>query len=1141
MPLSAIPEFPDIIDVDIGHPWCRLKVPRVAAAIVTYRKKKAVLKLLQCLHRLGIPTFVTENASDDGTAEEIERRFPSVSLLKSAHNLGGTGGFNCATLAALSSGCRYVVLLDDDVLPEDDCIVRLADFLDAHEEYVFAAPAIYIAGKPGVLQETGGGVDFRRTQPVEAWNRFAVDPELPEFMDVDYASACCLMVRSEAIRRIGVMDWHYFIFSDDVDWSLRLRRAFGKGACVTVAKAHHEFPWAKPFSPMRLYFFQRNLLYMIARMQAAREGVRTLRKNLSGAYRRMIYSRAIGDFEISDTLSCAISDALHGRWGAWGHPVRFGVRREAAGDDFFHTRSTRRVLIDITIEDMMDDILAQLRRHCPEAEIDLLCDDHRVEEWRGKGFDEVFGRPPGRLAGLKRVFQLMRNRYDLSVTDASMMPRRLTSLVGRHAVLFHDGRFFRASGNPFRGLLFYGLAIFFGWLMGGLTCYRLLKAPSSGRPPAEASDLLENIHVTPEVGQPWGRPWMLPFTIPTPDDYGGDRRLILPKMKHGLRRMLNGCQRRLPQRAAAVLLRIRDLLRRRGVWLGTYRPPVPPPSLGPGEPSGGYEEWCRARDRVAGARYPAPKPGGKPRFSVLVPVCDPEPFWLEECIASVRSQTYGGWELILSDDASIRQEIKKILTAAVGEDFRIRTIFSGERGGISRATNRAAAAAKGEFLVFLDHDDLLDQFALAAFHGAIDRLPNTDLIYADEDRIDADRRRIHPGFKPDFSPDRLLATNYIHHPVAVRKSVFHDVGGLRSQYDGSQDHDLLLRISERSDRIVHIPDILYHMRLHDRSLASGPSAKPEAHARDRALIEDALNRRGIHGKVEPAAVDFPGYNRMRFERSKQAAVSVVVVVEGPLTMERLERKWHGCEIIVTQEDLPVPEAVNRAAACAAGEVLIVAGSRIEPDLGWRDAMIPHLLRDEIGLVTGKIVYPDNRLYACGLILGTAGSGGRWHHGLDAGDPGYGGWMAIDHEVSAVPWRWLGIRKKRFDSVGGFDTGYERQGFDVDLALRLSTRFGCRHLAVPAATAVLDAECLPRKMEEWPINDRAKLWMDWSETLGKGDPCFNPNFSLCDEGVRIIGQSENDWRSRGVFVAYDKATSILLGNRFNSSTKPKQER
>jgi GT2 family glycosyltransferase len=159
--------------------------PRVAAAIVSFNHKHAVVRLLQRLEKLNIPAFLTENASSDGTLEAIQGRFPNLTILESQHNLGGTGGFNCALLAALAANSDYIVMLDDDLLPDEACIDQLADFLDAHHAYAFAAPAIYIAARPDTLQETGGGVDFSKRQPVVAWNRFEKGKKLPPILDID--------------------------------------------------------------------------------------------------------------------------------------------------------------------------------------------------------------------------------------------------------------------------------------------------------------------------------------------------------------------------------------------------------------------------------------------------------------------------------------------------------------------------------------------------------------------------------------------------------------------------------------------------------------------------------------------------------------------------------------------------------------------------------------------------------------------------------------------------------------------------------------------------------------------------------------------------------------------------------------------
>jgi GT2 family glycosyltransferase len=303
---------------------------------VTYNHKAPLLTLLDFLASRDIPTFLTENACADGTREAVRGRFTNVSMLESPANLGGCGGFNCAVLAALSAGTDYILLIDDDALPLDDCIEQLADFLDAHRDYVFAAPAVYMTSRPDTLQEAGGAVDFAKPCPVEAWYRFHVRPQLPAHLDIDYASACCLMVRTEAIMRLGVMDWNYFIFYDDVDWSLRLRRAFQKkAACVTTARVVHDFPWAKPFAPMRLYFLRRNGLYLLSRLREGNASQRVVRSTVLQILRPWFYCRLIGDREWAQTLRDAFVDAWHGRYGKWRAPVQFARGRKKLDVEFF--------------------------------------------------------------------------------------------------------------------------------------------------------------------------------------------------------------------------------------------------------------------------------------------------------------------------------------------------------------------------------------------------------------------------------------------------------------------------------------------------------------------------------------------------------------------------------------------------------------------------------------------------------------------------------------------------------------------------------------------------------------------------------------------------------------------------------------
>ncbi len=483
-------------------------VPKVAAAIVTYNHREPVLKLLASLKKQKIPTFVTENKGADGAAEAIRDQFPSVSLLASEANLGGCGGFNCAALAALSSGCEYLIFIDDDAFPEADCISQLSDFLDANPDYIFAAPAIYITSKPDTLQEAGGDVDFKRVHPVEAWYRFHVNPELPPVLDIGYASACCLMVRADALREIGVLDWSYFIFSDDVDLCLRLRRKYNKkGACVTTAKAFHDFPWAKPFAPMRLYFFQRNGLRLIANHRQGGGGeLKALFVALMRLHRRIFYSSVIGDYEIKQTLMDAFKDAWRGKFGNWDSWIVFAKDRTKIEASFIDESSIKRILIDISIEDFEEPILALLKKLNSSAIIDILCDESRVEHHQKQThYSQVLARKAGFISPLKILPTLIKIDYDLVITDANMEARRPTAMCGKQAAIFHNDNLYLAASRPYFGAIAHIVSLPLGMIMALFTINHFRQPFPDGKPPAEAEKLLKHIGIDPKIGQPYAR------------------------------------------------------------------------------------------------------------------------------------------------------------------------------------------------------------------------------------------------------------------------------------------------------------------------------------------------------------------------------------------------------------------------------------------------------------------------------------------------------------------------------------------------------------------------------------------------------------------------------------------------------------
>lgn len=481
--------------------------PRIAAAIVTINKREAVLTLLARLDEEKIPAFVTTNACSDGTADAVRAAFPAATVLESAHNLGGTGGFNCAMLAALDAHPRYLALIDDDALPDRGCLAQLADFLDTHPDHALAVPAIHIARRPEWLQETGGDVRFDREVAVESWNRFRENEGLPEHFEIGYGSACTLLVRADAVQRVGVMDWNYFLFYDDVDWCLRLRDKVGKASCLPGTRSIHDFPWGKPLSLSRLYYFQRNNLLLLSRWRPAERTLRALRLPIGRLVRDWLLAAAAGDADMRDTFVAALRDAWRGRFGKWRDERSFPAGRPRVEVAEFRARGAARVLVNIKNEALVAELVAELRRlGGDELAIDALCDGHRVGALRALGiFGDVVGRDPRRRAVPAQLLALRRRRYDIVVADASMEPRFAFDAMGGTAMLYQAGSFFEVAQRPLRLLIASFLAPTFGSIAAWLLAWRFAARPAPGAPPTEAQPLLEKLGIDPRVGHPWGR------------------------------------------------------------------------------------------------------------------------------------------------------------------------------------------------------------------------------------------------------------------------------------------------------------------------------------------------------------------------------------------------------------------------------------------------------------------------------------------------------------------------------------------------------------------------------------------------------------------------------------------------------------
>lgn len=463
----------------------------------------------------------------------------------------------------------------------------------------------------------------------------------------------------------------------------------------------------------------------------------------------------------------------------------------------------------------------------------------------------------------------------------------------------------------------------------------------------------------------------------------------------------------------------------------------------------------------------------QPKISIAMPVYNVEEKWLRLCIDSILNQVYTNWELCMADDASTDPNVKKILTEYQQLDERIRVVFREQNGHISEATNSALAIATGEFVALLDNDD---ELAINAFYEVVKVLnenPELDLIYSDEDKIDMDGNRSDPAFKPDWSPDLLLGTNYISHLGVYRRSILEEIGGFLKGYEGSQDYDLVLRFTEKTtkERIKHIPKVLYYWRMLPTSTAVDQGSKGYAFEAGLRAVQDALVRRGINGHATHGAAN--GLYDVYYDIESEKLVSIIIPTKnGYKDVQRCvssiieKTTYQNYEIIMADngstdpkmhelyakfeqqlpgrffvESIDIPfnfsTINNRAAKKAHGEYLLFLNNDTEVITeNWLTLMVSFAQQERIGCVGAKLLYPNNTVQHAGVILGLGGVAGHGHYGYPHGDLGYFGRLAINVNYSAVTAACLLMKKADFDAVGGFEEAFTVAFNDVDLCLKV---------------------------------------------------------------------------------------------------------
>jgi GT2 family glycosyltransferase len=478
-------------------------------------------------------------------------------------------------------------------------------------------------------------------------------------------------------------------------------------------------------------------------------------------------------------------------------------------------------------------------------------------------------------------------------------------------------------------------------------------------------------------------------------------------------------------------------------------------------------------------------------ISVLTPVYNTSPDILDATIQSVLDQTYGGWELCLVDDCSTDTRTRRALQAWERRDARIRVAYRESNGGISAASNDALEMARGDVVALLDHDDLLHPEALGSLNHIFTIHPDVDVIYTDEDKVDAEGNHLDVFRKPGWSPEYLNGCMYVGHLTAYRTSLARAVGGFREERSGSQDWDLALRATAEARRVFHIPEVLYHWRVVAGSVAADIDAKPYALEAGKLAVADHLARRGVEATLEDAY--FPGWLVVRRTLEELPRVTAVIPTAGSTMREADDphrmvdrcldgllngtRYPHVDAVVVVSANAPeglereLPEAfgsrvkairltgafnystsINSGVFRTDAPYLLLLNDDTEVrDPDWLTRLVEVASDPEVGVVGAKLLYPDGSVQHAGVSHDLNGYPHHAHLGLDDG-PGYFGDLQLSMNYLAVTGACQVVRREVFDEIGGYDPEFPLNYNDIDFCLRAGA-CGYRIVQENAATLV----------------------------------------------------------------------------------------
>jgi len=583
------------------------------------------------------------------------------------------------------------------------------------------------------------------------------------------------------------------------------------------------------------------------------------------------------------------------------------------------------------------------------------------------------------------------------------------------------------------------------------------------------------------------------------------------------------------------------------------------PSFNPNEPAAiKYDKWFRrikpnTEELEKQSNYVFPKDA--PKFSIVIPLYKTPDHYLRELIQSILKQTYANFEVCFADGSPAEDGLKEKVSVFSANDPRMKYTLLSENKGISDNTNAAVAMAQGDFIVLCDHDDLLAPNALFEFTKAIMDHPDCDVLYSDEDKIDsAGKKYFEPNFKPDFNIDLLTATNYICHLFGVRKSLVDKYGAFNSEFDGSQDYDFILRMTENARNVIHVPKILYHWRTHQNSTSSNPESKLYAYTAGARAIQNYYHNKWPNIAIDKIETGVSlGIYHIIFHFDEQPLISVIIPnKDHTADLDKAIRSlitlgtWKNLEFIIVENNSVEPETFgyykkitaefsqvhvihyegsfnyskinNLGVQSAKGKYLLFMNNDVElinPDS--IQEMMGYAQRSDVGIVGCRLLYEDNTIQHAGVVIGIGGPADHVFRGQFSTNGTYFNRAMMVQDYSAVTAAVMLVRREVFDSVNGFDPLLAVAFNDVDFCLKVRAKnklvvynpYACFHHYESKSRGIEDTyEKQLRFVKE------IRLFIErWNDFVLAGDPYYNPNltvfasdFSVRNLEIENIGDS-----------------------------------